>query len=128
MNGLNATEYKYFNPAGPSDPNYKVVGLGDLNGDKKSDIVYQHAVTKELAVWFMNGLNLVSGAMLNPSAPSDPSFLAGAVADYNGDGKADIVFDNGAVLAIWFMNGANLQQGDFLSTAFGETGWRAVGP
>lgn len=128
MNGLNAVAYNFFNPVGPSDPNYKVVGLGDLNGDKKMDIVYQHQVSKQMAVWFMNGLNMVAGAMFNPSSASDPTFVAGAVADYDGDGKADVVFYNQSVFAIWFMNDANLKQGAFLTTAPGETGWTVAGP
>jgi hypothetical protein len=76
----------------------------------------------------MNGINLVTGSILVPSAPADASFKAVAVADYNADGKADIVFYNNQVLATWFMDGATMLNGAFFNIAPGEAGWSVVGP
>ena len=70
--------------------------------------------------------NIAGAAM--PGAPSDPTFKASAVADYNGDGKADVVLYNGTAMAVWFMDGANLKSGAFFSTAPGESDWHVVGP
>jgi subtilisin-like proprotein convertase family protein len=118
----------YMNPTAPADSNYRVVGVADMNADGKPDLLFQHTTSNQLAVWFMNGINLTSGSMLVPSAPSDASFKAVALADYNGDGKADIVFYNNQVLATWFMDGATMLNGAFFNTAPGEQGWNVVGP
>ncbi|MGZ8833689.1 MAG: FG-GAP repeat domain-containing protein, partial [Thermoanaerobaculia bacterium] len=37
------------------DPNWKIVGLGDLQGDGKDDIVWRNSSSGDNAVWFMNG-------------------------------------------------------------------------
>jgi hypothetical protein len=118
--------------ASPGDANFKVVGVGDLNGDKQTDIVFQNSGTSGLAVWFMNGYALTSGDFLTPQAPADPMYQAAAVGDYDGDGKADIVFQYAdpltPAIAVWHMDGAVQKDGKFWTTLPSETGWSVVGP
>lgn len=36
------------------DPLWRLVGAGDFNGDRVSDLLFQHRVTNELMVWYMS--------------------------------------------------------------------------
>jgi hypothetical protein len=56
-------------PATTGDPNWRAVGTIDLNGDGKSDILFQNRATLDVAVWYMNGPNLILGKLLTPSNP-----------------------------------------------------------
>lgn len=118
--------------AAPGDPNFKVVGVGDLNGDQQADIVFQNSSTSVMAVWFMNRYTLATGEILTPQAPADPNYQAVAVGDYDGDGKADIVFQYSdplnPAIAVWHMNGSIVNDGKFWTTVPAESGWSVVGP
>ena len=54
----------YLNPVSV-DPNWRIVGSGDFNGDGKADLVWQHT-NGSLAVWYMNGVTAIAGEALNP--------------------------------------------------------------
>jgi hypothetical protein len=90
------------------EASWVIMGVGDLNGDGKADIVWRNTDTRDVAGWLMNGLTIGSTGV-----------LAGAVAavwgiadigDLGGDGRADIVWRNmgdGSVGA-WLGNGLTL--------------------
>jgi hypothetical protein len=48
----------------------------DLNKDGKTDLLFQH-VDGTMAVWLMDGINLVSGQFLNPANPGSGWRIAG---------------------------------------------------
>jgi hypothetical protein len=70
----------------------------------------------------MNGTNITSGAALPTLGPS---WHYVASADFNGDGKADILWqnDNGAT-AVWLMNGTSVSAGAILPNT--GTSWHVV--
>jgi len=80
------------------DPSWHVKGMADLNGDFRTDVVFQHD-SGAVVVWEMGGAlgttitsaNLVN---LNPG----PAWHIVGLRDMNGDAHADILFqnDNGA--------------------------------
>ena len=46
---------------------WQAIGTGDYNGDGKSDILFQNAVTGTPMVWTMNGTSVTASATLpNP--------------------------------------------------------------
>jgi sulfur relay (sulfurtransferase) complex TusBCD TusD component (DsrE family) len=71
LNGINAVSSGLLNPS-RVDPSWKLVGTPDVNGDGKSDLLWQHS-SGVLAYWQMNGTNAVSSGLLNPSK-ADPSW------------------------------------------------------
>jgi hypothetical protein len=82
-----------------------VVGVADLNGDHKLDLVWQHS-TGNLAAYYMNG-TIASGAI--DVSLNDPTWKVRAVGDYNLDGHPDLIFQNivNGQIAAWLLTGAN---------------------
>ena len=106
--------------------NYKVVGVGDFNGDGKSDLVFQNQTTNQIAIWFMNGAGYQGGVLL-PFSPL-AGWKAAGTGDFNGDGQTDIVFQHQSTgqLALWYLNGTSYLDGVVLS-AVPASGWTVVG-
>ncbi|HLH87323.1 MAG TPA: VCBS repeat-containing protein [Xanthobacteraceae bacterium] len=99
----------------------------DFNGDGKSDVLFQTTVgpifAGGLQVDFMNGTSVAAQGEV--PAPGLLSHVVGS-GDFNGDGKADIVFQSiDGTPQIWTMNGATVTSETTLANP-GAT-WRAVG-
>jgi hypothetical protein len=105
---------------------WKVVGVGDFNGDGKSDLVFQNQTTHQIAVWFMNGY-LYQGGVLLPVSPL-PGWNVVGTGDFNADGLTDLVFQNQTTgqIALWYMNGTTYVGGTVLTTV-PASGWKVVG-
>jgi hypothetical protein len=71
MDGVNLISPSYFNPAQVPDINWKIVGTGDFNLDSKVDLVWQNQASGHIAVWFMDGANLISPSYFNPAQVPD---------------------------------------------------------
>ena len=126
MNGTTLTGADLLKPANPGDANWRVTSIADLNCDAHADLVFQHA-DGTLAVWFMDGINLVSATLMNPSQPGKEWRVAGT-SDFNGDEDVDLLFqhDNGA-LAVWYMSGVSLTSAALLTPSNpGISEWRVV--
>ena len=84
----------------------------DYDNNGKSDILFRHGTTGKLYEWNMTGANgntVLNGGFtsVNPGLPGVSPGAIVAQADFDGDGKADILFQDSTtrVLTIWFMNG-----------------------
>jgi hypothetical protein len=87
-----------------SDFTYSPANISqDFSGEGRSDISWYNSNTEESSVWLMHGL-----------IPDDAAGLLGAntgwtpkkFADFNGDKKADIIWQNtDGSTAIWLMDG-----------------------
>jgi hypothetical protein len=96
-------------------PAWRLLAVGDFNGDSKPDYVLFNVFTRQTGVWYMNNNIFVSGAF-GPTLPFPWNLVA--VGDFNGDSKPDYVLLNVITnqTAIWYMN-----NNVFVSGAFGPT-------
>jgi hypothetical protein len=67
---------------------------GDFNGDGKADILWRNTSTGENALWLMDGPTLTSNNSISPVPATTPGWTITGVGDFNGDGKADILWRN----------------------------------
>jgi hypothetical protein len=93
---------------------WSIVGTNDMNGDKKTDIVWHNSSTGETQIWFMDWRKLASRATVlaengSPIFVGPPWSIVGTN-DMNGDKKTDIVWHNSSTgeTQIWFMDGHKL--------------------
>ena len=114
MNGSVIAQSSYVTAGGVPvnpDPSWSFLGAGDFNGDGMSDMLWRNA-SGEIAEWQMNGSVIAGSGDLN--AGGGAVFLAGAwsvagIGDFNGDGKADIIWRNASgEVAEWQMNGSTI--------------------
>ncbi len=92
-------------PGMPVLPGYHIAGVGDFNGDGKSDILWAANVpnpNSPAVIWYMNGLAVAGASVLPYGATSTKAWIG----DFNGDGISDILWDNGsATPVLWEMSG-----------------------
>jgi hypothetical protein len=67
MNGPNLILASLLTPSFPGSADWRVMGVTDLNGDGKPDLLFQNRANGTLAIWYMNGANLLLGKQLTPS-------------------------------------------------------------
>jgi hypothetical protein len=88
---------------------WAIAGIGDFNGDGKSDILWRNS-NGDTSIWLMTG----SGLQVQVSSTTDLGFIpmswsVAVTGDFNGDGKSDILWSNtNGDTSIWFMNGTQV--------------------
>ncbi len=131
MNGTSLMDGRLLTPSVVADTAWKIVGSGDFNGDRKSDLVWQHQTTGHISIWLMNGTTLIDGVYASPNQVADTNWKIRAIGDVNGDGKPDFIWQHAASgkLAAWLMNGVTLMSGMALAPdTVADTNWKIVGP
>lgn len=71
MNGTQDVTEVRMSPPALEDTAWKIRAVGDLDGDGKPDLIWQHLTTGALGVWFMDGVSRVDGTLLSPPAVAD---------------------------------------------------------
>jgi len=81
------------------------VGAGDLNGDRKSDILWRHSTQGDIWLWAMDGAVRVSETYVRTVADTDWEIRG--LGDQTGDSKADMLWRNKTTgqIYLWPMDG-----------------------
>lgn len=75
----------------PGDPNWKVVGQGDHDGDQDSDILWQNSSSDEIVIWHLEATGSVSGVVSVDVSSFVNPVKALALADFDGNGLGDLL-------------------------------------
>ncbi len=114
-----------------TDTNWRVAGTGDLNGDGHPDLIWQNSRTGQVLRWLLGGTDGTS--ILAQSAPfaavSDTHWQIVGTGDTNGDGYADLVWENSATGQIlrWLLHDTTLVTLGAAFAAVPDTRWRIAG-
>jgi hypothetical protein len=90
-----------------------LIGAGDIDGDRRSDLLFHNPHTNQFSYRIMRGASVVRSALI--AGEGDGAYVA-TMGDLNGDGKLDLVWaGSGNYLILW--------QGDGYGFESGWIGW-----
>jgi histidinol dehydrogenase len=108
---------------------WRIAGTGDFNGDGVPDVVWQDPVTGGVQIWYLGGPqgNVVQSAV---NLVSSSASKVAAIADFNGDGHPDVVWQDRVTGAaqVWFLTGAQGITTSGTATMTTGNAWRIMGP
>ncbi|MBF0538355.1 MAG: VCBS repeat-containing protein [Nitrospirae bacterium] len=94
-----------------------ILGVGDFNGDGKSDIVLQNK-QGDVYIWLMDGTKISTGGYATRGLSN--AWTLKAVGDFDSDGKADILWQNSnGDVYVWLMDGANIKNAGYIARGVG---------
>lgn len=64
MQGTTLVSGDLISPGQIADLDWKIRAVGDINGDDKADLIWQHRISGNVAAWLMDGTTLTSGISL----------------------------------------------------------------
>jgi len=110
-----------------ADPNWNVVGTGDFNDDGNADILWRNSATGENYLYPMSGTTILGAEGYLRTVP-EQNWNVQATGDYDGDGKADILWRNSSSGEnyVYFMDGTTIKPTEGYIRTVAELNWRVA--
>jgi hypothetical protein len=110
-----------------ADLNWKIAGVGDLDGDLKDDIVWRNAATGENYLYPMDGTTILGGEGYLRTV-ADLNWRIAGTGDFDGDGNADILWRNFATGEnyLYPMDGTAILGGEGYLRTVADLAWRVA--
>ena len=126
MDGLNVKASGVVGWTPPTNQ-WRAMGTGDFDGDGKSDILLQNADDGVCFVWEMDGLNVKASSVVGWTPPTN-QWRAVGTGDFDGDGKSDILLENGAdgMCFGWEMDGLKVKDSGVVGWTPPSADWHAT--
>jgi hypothetical protein len=112
MDGIRILDTQFLSINRVTDPDWKIAGAGDLNGDNRADLVWQHLPAGRQAVWFMDGSTVLDTRFFayygTATYVGDVNWKIGAVGYFDhDDNHADVIWQHLRYgwVAVWAMDG-----------------------
>lgn len=113
---------------GAVGPEWRLVGAGDLNGDKTDDIIWQHS-NGTVHYWTIRNGQRLGGFDVGGTGPVGSDWRLIGAGDLNGDGTDDIIWQhvNGTVHYWPIQNGQRLGGYNIGGTGPVGSDWKLIG-
>jgi len=123
MNGTSIAGEGYLRTV--ADQNWHVVGVADFDGDGRSDILWRNSSTGDNYMYPMAGLTILATEGYIRSV-SDQNWRVEGVADFNGDGRSDILWRNSSTGENYMypMAGLTILPGEGYIRAVSDQSWK----
>jgi len=110
-----------------ADLNWKVVGIGDFDGDGKADILWRNASTGENYVYLMNGTAIAGEGYIRTVA--DQNWEVAGIGDFDGDGKDDVLWRNKVTGEnyVYPMDGLSIKPTEAYLRSVADLNWKVAG-
>jgi len=113
-------------------PQWQIAAAADLNGDSRTELIWQHSSSGRRVVWFMaeDGVTLERSEPLGPGTVA-PAWQIAAAADINSNGRAELIWQHTSTgrRVVWFMepDGITLEASESLEPGTVIPQWQIAG-
>ena len=112
-----------------TDTNWSIDGSGDLNGDGNVDLILRNQAADQIIAWYMDGKGGIQSEELIGRGFGDNNWKIEVMADFNDDGKADIVLRNrlSGQHLLWEMEGDTILAETLIGRDIPDQNWHIEG-